>query len=421
MRGPVQPGFTPRGEKRARHSDAPIPLAETVSEDEILSLVAKREQARQNRNYAESDQLRDALRNLGIEVYDKEKVWKSHDGRQGVLFTAGPEESSLSTAEIQETIVQREAARSTKDWGQADRLRENLRNLGVELDDKSSTWKTSTGRAGTYAGKLLDEAHQGAGYLTPGDSVEAKVAERERLRAAGDYEAADNMRRELSSQGVEVYDADRMWRAADGRSGVIVTGGHQGKCRMKDKDIQRKVSQREEARRDKDWKKGDKIRDELRLQGVELVDKQKTWSTSDGRHGNFDGSKSDYNGGNGGGCGGSWGGDNWSGGCGGGCGMLDGMGDSWDAGNAMAASTAMASMAAMMGGMGAAPMAAGFPSLSDASITALIHGRERARERRDWKASDAIRDDLKCLGVEVWDKDKVWRSSDGRNGTITKP
>jgi len=418
MRGPVQPGFTPRGEKRPRHSDAPIPLAENVSEDEILGLVAKREQARQARNYAESDSLREALRNLGVEVYDKEKVWKTHDGRQGVLFTAGPEESSLSTSEIQETIVQRESARSSKDWGQADKLRENLRNLGVELDDKSSTWKTSSGRAGTYAGKVLDETQQGAGYLTPGDSTEALVAERERLRASGDYDAADNIRRELSSQGVEVYDADRMWRAADGRTGVIVTGGHQGKCRMKDKDIQRKIKQREEARSAKDWKKADSMRDELRTQGVELIDKQKSWTTTDGRHGNYDGSKSDYSGGgSGGGCGGNWGGDSWSGGCGG-SGMSNGMGDDWEAANAMAAGNAMASMAAMSM---MSPMAAGMRALSDPTIKALIQGRERAREHRDWAASDAIRDDLKCFGVEVWDKDKVWRSSDGRSGTITKP
>jgi len=60
-------------------------------------------------------------------------------------------------------------------------------------------------------------------------------------------------------------------------------------------------------------------------------------------------------------------------------------------------------------------------TFSTASIIALVAGREKAREKHDWEAADAIRADLRSHGVDVWDKEKVWRANDGRNGVINRP
>jgi len=58
---------------------------------------------------------------------------------------------------------------------------------------------------------------------------------------------------------------------------------------------------------------------------------------------------------------------------------------------------------------------------STASIIALVTGRERCRDIRDWEGADSIRQDLRANGVDVWDKEKVWRANDGRQGVITRP
>merc|ERR1719461_2380235 len=106
--------------KRARLDfDAP-------SEAEILRLVAQRQSFRQARRFAESDSIREELRSMGVEVYDKEKEWRSRDGRRGMLFTAGPMECALSDQEIQELVREREEARRQKDWDRADAIRDDL-------------------------------------------------------------------------------------------------------------------------------------------------------------------------------------------------------------------------------------------------------------------------------------------------------
>lgn len=44
-----------------------------MNEEEIKSLVAQREQARQAKDFATADALRDQLRKGGVEIYDKDK------------------------------------------------------------------------------------------------------------------------------------------------------------------------------------------------------------------------------------------------------------------------------------------------------------------------------------------------------------
>jgi hypothetical protein len=62
-----------------------------------------------------------------------------------------------------------------------------------------------------------------------------------------------------------------------------------------DDEILRILDRREKARRDKEYKRADSIREDLRIRGVTLLDNRGTfgeveWSTSDGRKGAFQGS-----------------------------------------------------------------------------------------------------------------------------------
>mmetsp|Transcript_27656 Transcript_27656/g.87894 ORF Transcript_27656/g.87894 Transcript_27656/m.87894 type:complete len:411 (-) Transcript_27656:191-1423(-) len=397
-------------------------------EEEILRLVAERESLRQARRFAESDAIREELRMMGVELYDKEKEWRARDGRRGALFTAGPIECMLTDADISELIRSREEARKQKDWEQADLLRDDLRSKGVELDDREGIWRTSNGRSGRYSGTPLQSS-------VAGPTIRKLVAERERLRAAQDFDAADELRRQLASVGVEIFDNERIWRTADGQQGVIITGGHEVDCLLSDADISARVTQREEVRSSKNWTQADAIRDELRQHGVELLDNQRVWCTTDGRHGTYGGTQLQAQ-------------------------PVAGQLVAAQRGlmptapatgvpalNANVAAQVAVGLAALLAPQTqqrpqlpqlpqAAPVVPPVPArmpssavtsspstatFSTASIIALVNGRERAREKHDWEAADAIRGDLRSHGVDVWDKEKIWRANDGRNGAIQRP
>jgi len=384
--------------KRARLDDGP-------SEADILRLVAQRESYRQSRQFDKSDAIREELRNMGVELYDKEKEWRCRDGRRGTLFTAGPMECMLADHEIQDRINQREDARRSKDWGRADMLRDDLRAHGVELDDKHSSWATSSGRSGTYSGQP-SAAPRAAAQLSS-HHIRKLVAERERLRATQDFELADELRRQLATMGVEIFDNDRTWRSADGQRGVIITGGHEVDCLLTDADIHYRVMQREEARSAKDFNHADAIRDDLRRQGVELLDGQRLWVTTDGRQGHYTGGSAAAQTPN-----------------------LAAYGQPAQTNQQLAAGLAAAFLGSQatqqqqaLGGRLPSSPITNNPSamtLQTASIVALVVGREKARDTHDWASADAIRADLRTHGVDVWDKEKVWRANDGRSGTINR-
>jgi len=352
-----------------------------ITEDEILELVAKRESARQVRQFDESDAIREQLRAHGVELYDKEREWRTKDGRRGHLFTAGPQECALTDDEVNERIAYREEARSNKDWAKADYYRDELRRAGVELTDKQKSWRTASGRSGTYGGLPTDSM--------PEDRIRGMIVERERLRAIQDFAGADEVRRQLLEVQVELFDNERLWRSADGRQGVIVAGGHDiVQCTLRTDEVEELIRGREEARSAKDWTHADGVRDELRRCGVECLDHEKSWRTTDGRVGNYAaaarGQQAGY--------------------------------------SAPAPQYAGGSHAnGNMGGARGSGKVEAVPGaiLSTPTIEALIVGREAAREMRDWASADDIRDDLRRHGVEVWDKTKTWKTSDGREGNYS--
>lgn len=370
---------------------------------------------------------------MGIELFDKEKEWRSRDGRRGALFTAGPGECPLSDASIRDLISQREEARRQKDWGRADSVRDELRRNGVELDDKENFWRTASGRSGTYGGAsgphtpsrspsvapfganaIRAPSHCQSGLITQAQArqslgvpaIRKLVAERERLRACADFEAADELRRQLANLGVEIFDNERIWQSADGHQGVIITGGHEVDCLLSDVDIAQRVVQREQARTSKDFVQADAIRDELRRQGVELLDGQRVWCTTDGRQGSYQVSTAQPQ-------------------------VLSAA----YTGVPVAAFVPAGSVTqpsqqhfvpqvdTRLDGRLPASAVTNMPSamtFTTASIVALVSGRERARENHDWDSADAIRSDMRAHGVDVWDKEKVWRANDGRSGTIVR-
>jgi cysteinyl-tRNA synthetase len=49
-----------------------------------------------------------------------------------------PEEETVLTPEIQQLIAEREDARAVKDWARADAIRDQLKELGYQVQDKKT-------------------------------------------------------------------------------------------------------------------------------------------------------------------------------------------------------------------------------------------------------------------------------------------
>ena len=127
------------------------------------------------------------------------------------------------------------------------------------------------------------------------EEISRTIEEREAARKNRDYARADQLRTDLKAQGVELFDVDQEWRASDGRRGSMVASasgsmvasasGVRSACSLHDDHIAQMVAQRERARASHDWAQADQLRESLRTQGVELLEKQKIWRAADGRLG----------------------------------------------------------------------------------------------------------------------------------------
>lgn len=203
--------------------------------DEIVQLVVQREQARLSKDWASADSYRDRLQSMGVTLFDKTNQWKASDGRSGRIPTFTEIEAGTATSNIMEPaapvyntdtedgqiknlVQQREQARAAKDFDQSDRLREELKSLGVELYDKDKMWKSSTGLSGVIIG------YRGTGGPTDIE-ITTLVTQREKARQNNDYSTADMIREELKERGVNIFDKDKVWKASDGRSGMVPTWG----------------------------------------------------------------------------------------------------------------------------------------------------------------------------------------------------
>eukprot|EP00747_Dinoflagellata_sp_TGD_P182521 gnl/TRDRNA2_/TRDRNA2_36801_c0_seq1.p1 gnl/TRDRNA2_/TRDRNA2_36801_c0~~gnl/TRDRNA2_/TRDRNA2_36801_c0_seq1.p1 ORF type:complete len:433 (+),score=91.92 gnl/TRDRNA2_/TRDRNA2_36801_c0_seq1:86-1300(+) len=204
--------------------------------------------------------------------------------------------SPHGSGEIVRLVVGREQARMNKDWELADSYREQLTALGVTLFDKTNQWKCADGRMGQIPTfkelengvDVEEKAMQTPGnYNGPADGSEDYIKHvvflREQARAAKDFEAADRHREELKEMGVEVFDKEKIWKASNGACGIVV--GYRGTGELTDLEINTLIIEREKARQGNDYNKSDMIRDELKLHGVTILDKEKIWRTNSGRSG----------------------------------------------------------------------------------------------------------------------------------------
>jgi hypothetical protein len=71
------------------------------------------------------------------------------------------------------------------------------------------------------------------------------------------------------------------------------------------------------------------------------------------------------------------------------------------------------------GGSGSGLGSPGLAPATASDIEALVASRESARQRKDWGQADSLRDQLRAKGVDLYDKDKIWKAADGRIGSFS--
>eukprot|EP00435_Cladocopium_sp_Y103_P021786 s4463_g5.t1 len=178
-----------------------------------------------------------------------------------------PRQAQLSSKEIAQLIFAREQARLAKDWSQADNLRSQLHDGGVQLYDKTRLWKCSDGRSGRIP--TFDEVE--AGQVEPvyedakeevdgsKEEIQSLVLQREQARGSKDFQQADAIRSQLQDLGVELLDKEKLWKCPNRGMQGIITGFRSNE--LSDVEVHTLVTQREKARMGNDYDLSDMIRD----------------------------------------------------------------------------------------------------------------------------------------------------------------
>jgi cysteinyl-tRNA synthetase len=126
---------------------------------QVEALIRERGAAKSRRDYERADGLLDELYELGVDCDDRGRTWwfSYAIGRASAAGAAGRpaaaaghdyarseaddyELGRAQLAEIDALLGRRLAAKKAREFGKADALQEELRRLGVEVDDKRREW-----------------------------------------------------------------------------------------------------------------------------------------------------------------------------------------------------------------------------------------------------------------------------------------
>ena len=171
-RAPLEQPLAPLPHERRPQVAAAKPAARggMATDEQVRSLVARREQARFARDFESADRLREQLARMNVTLDDQNKVWRAADGRSGPITAVNVSElhaqkaasagaTTLSDDEIARLVQDREHARFTNDYKTADRLRDELEKHGVHLDTKENRWQAADGRSGPIGPVNISAAH----------------------------------------------------------------------------------------------------------------------------------------------------------------------------------------------------------------------------------------------------------------------
>jgi len=287
--------------RRQQGDDAPI------DEARVMQLLSERSSFRRNRDFQSADAVRDELRDLGVVVRDKEGVWFVEERRMRRREAAGQrrerpsdefgphghdyaqidgddEPPAALLAAINALLAKRLNAKLARRFNDADKCRDELKAMGVKLNDKTREWQYAPapsrdlGPLGhDYARAPDDKAEMSEEELA---AVNQLLAERLQAKLNRDFDVADAALESLRLKGVFVNDKLRGWRADGGAfpTHMRVAGDGDKSCEVDEARVLELLAERSIARRDQEFDRADAIVSSLRDEhSVVLNDKAGTW------------------------------------------------------------------------------------------------------------------------------------------------
>jgi hypothetical protein len=228
-----------------RHANDQRKDDEDLDIDAIEALIEERNEAKRERNFEHADAIRDDLKSMhGVYLNDRERTWGTNASIIGgylgsspripeqfgptghdyqLCDDAGPSISPLSDDEIHKLIAERLRCKLNRDFQRADEIKEELVAKDVAIDDSSKMWRAdgvriyfAGGRNKKFDYSYAPDAGPSRATMTD-DEVSKLLAERQECRYNRDFDGADSILTDLEDAGVQIDDANRMWRA-DGKS-----------------------------------------------------------------------------------------------------------------------------------------------------------------------------------------------------------
>jgi cysteinyl-tRNA synthetase len=181
----------------------------------VEAMLAKRAEAKSARDYEVADVLQADLKAMGVFIDDRKRTWVVAAANSGGYVLMGEAPAGVDLADVEATLGKRREAKNAQDFDKADQMQEELKALGLYVDDKKMTWGQSKNDASK--GKVEPKTFSLVGPSPEGvdvEAVEAILAKRVQAKKAREFEASDALQAELLKMGVYVNDKKRTWEEA---------------------------------------------------------------------------------------------------------------------------------------------------------------------------------------------------------------
>jgi cysteinyl-tRNA synthetase len=129
------------------------PSISPLSDDEIHNLIAERLRCKLNRDFERADEIKVDLLAKDVAIDDLNRMWRADGvrifvakGRNSKLdYTyapdAGPSQATMTDEEVAKLLADRQKCRFNYDFDDADLIRSDLWEAGVQIDDKNRLWR----------------------------------------------------------------------------------------------------------------------------------------------------------------------------------------------------------------------------------------------------------------------------------------
>jgi cysteinyl-tRNA synthetase len=129
------------------------PSISPLSDDEIYELIAERLECKLNRDFERANEIKKDLMEKEVALDDINRMWRADGvrifvgkGRNNKLDynhapDAGPSQATMTDEEVAKLLAELQECRYNRDFDQADRIRDDLLEAGVQIDYKNRLWR----------------------------------------------------------------------------------------------------------------------------------------------------------------------------------------------------------------------------------------------------------------------------------------